>query len=73
MQDLLDRDTERLKFVMEKIAKGEVHHDPDWSWDCEAIALEHDIAVYKFAIKNGQTDLNTACEALYDSVLNDDD
>lgn len=73
MQKDLDEAKARRLVVLELIYKGEIHPDPDWSWDCEVICLEHDISVLEFAVERGYTDFNTACEQYYQSLLNDED
>jgi hypothetical protein len=65
MQKDLEKAKLRLQVIEDLILKGDIHPDPDWSWDLEVICLEHDIAVFNFAIEKGHTDFNQACEACY--------
>lgn len=68
MQEELDEANARMREAAEHIKNGDVHHDPDWSWDLEMMCLEHDTAVLEFAVEKGYTDFNQAAVAYIEMI-----
>lgn len=68
MQEELDAANAQLAEVAQHIRNGDVHPDPDWSWEIQLTCLEHDTAVLEFAVEKGYTDFNTAASAYIDMI-----
>lgn len=60
-----------LTIALYHIAKGDVHHNhPEWSWELEVVALEHDILVMEYGVSRNIHDFNQALDALMKESAN---